>query len=735
MSSALRSSILKGALSSTPNKLLKLYGTSRQSTASFIEAVLSLSKQDSLKLFQALNATVQNIIAEEEYVPESCYADEDPNRSGANLDMTITPDAESQASLNMLKLCAEVTLKFALANPTTFAAQAVDAIPKPHSNLVTAVLHIVTSLHTLLLDLLTIPINEATTTLNATLTLCEAFWLNDFEAKNDVITNVLPILTKRALEESSEACEVTIARLFTIRSALNTLDFEDSSINGLKKLLSKTISSPQFIGSSSGSKFLTYLFTVNDGLITVLHDAVKVQIPDAGKNQLRSYGEMYLRAWKISDDEGRTVLEETVLAPTMYASMHVLNAAMAKNLRVFLSPFHEAKKDPSVDEILYRLYSPVLWRSVNAANPIVRVNAAGILADTFPLHDPDQSQEEKVAIMKKGVGALGALMVDYDPKVRTAGSDAVSKVLQVLWDTLAIKDVRGLLNTLVTKQSSDVSSYVVRAGAVTAVTAILENPASHGVMKAMLPLMSNLIHDDHPSVRLVVVKLLNKIKTMRGIKFYQIVKVPHIHARLAAEPTDSAVARELCALLLNSYFPQGADATASQQMSRTVDFLKKAPDAAKVFYGTLHNVVSVNTVSKLASMLLKCLSSAVETEKKQAEVDVANASKNKGAGKKGKKRGALGTIGEDKDTPESDDESETTPQATTINAADLPLMATISETIFLIWASIGTKLKKAEFSGYARTHTHTLPHRHRRRWTALHTNAASPPPPRPLLPH
>ena len=185
---------------------------------------------------------------------------------------------------------------------------------------------------------------------------CEQFWLGDLLNKNEYMVNLLPLLTLKALDSSDSAtAEPSIVRLFNIRTALNTLDYEDSSIQSFKKLLTKTIISTNFIGSATGSKFLTYLFTVHDSLVKCLHEVIKNQIPDAGKNQLRSYGEMYLRAWKISTDETRAVLETSVLAPLMHAAMHVASAAMGKNLRLLLAPFHEAKKDPSVDAVLYRL--------------------------------------------------------------------------------------------------------------------------------------------------------------------------------------------------------------------------------------------------------------------------------------------------------------------------------------------------------------------------------------------
>ena len=60
-------------------------------------------------------------------------------------------------------------------------------------------------------------------------------------------------------------------------------------------------------------------------------------------------------------------------------------------------------------------------------------------------------------------------------------------------------------------------------------------PASHGVLKTMLPLLRNMIHDDSPTVRLAMVSLLQKVKTTRGMKFYDVVTVPHLHARIADE--------------------------------------------------------------------------------------------------------------------------------------------------------------------------------------------------------
>jgi len=60
---------------------------------------------------------------------------------------------------------------------------------------------------------------------------------------------------------------------------------------------------------------------------------------------------------------------------------------------------------------------------------------------------------------------------------------------------------------------------------------ILENPDSHGLLRSVMPFMKNMIHDNTERVRLAMVKLLLKVKTIRGLKFYEIVSQEYLHAR------------------------------------------------------------------------------------------------------------------------------------------------------------------------------------------------------------
>ena len=69
----------------------------------------------------------------------------------------------------------------------------------------------------------------------------------------------------------------------------------------------------------------------------------------------------------------------------MVASLHASTPSMAAASRRVLGPLHGAKSAPGVDALLLRLYQPILFRALAAANPAVRRNALGLLIDAFPL--------------------------------------------------------------------------------------------------------------------------------------------------------------------------------------------------------------------------------------------------------------------------------------------------------------------------------------------------------------
>lgn len=88
-------------------------------------------------------------------------------------------------------------------------------------------------------------------------------------------------------------------------------------------------------------------------------------------------------------DALRVSFELSVVQDLMYAAIHCAEKATFASCRRVLLHFCSQKRYRGVDEMLNRLYEPILWRSLSAANAEVRLQALLLWTDAFPLHDPD----------------------------------------------------------------------------------------------------------------------------------------------------------------------------------------------------------------------------------------------------------------------------------------------------------------------------------------------------------
>ena len=366
------------------------------------------------------------------------------------------------------------------------------------------------------------------------ITICESYWKGRFTDREVLVTQLMPLLVVKSL--NGNATKADLKRLWNMRDALQLLDFqEQSTIVQLRNLLLKTVSSPLFMKHIEGRKMVAFLFRLDVSLVKDLHQSIRAQIPFAKMTILEAYGGIYFDAWKDAiedtpddkDDEenengsdASTSIQNSVedaLQDLMFASLHAPSPHMAKAILTVLEPLHSQKRNPDVDSLLYRMYSPILWRALSATNPLVRIHASISLRTTFPLHDPNAGKAHLKESNAKSIEVLICLLNDNDPKVRVAGCDAAIRILGVFWDALRSEHIRSLLNEIIMKHANDSSSAAVRAQAVKGITLLLDAPASHGVLRPLLPLIGNHIHDSVERVRLACVRLLLKLKSIKGI--------------------------------------------------------------------------------------------------------------------------------------------------------------------------------------------------------------------------
>jgi condensin-2 complex subunit G2 len=229
---------------------------------------------------------------------------------------------------------------------------------------------------------------------------------------------------------------------------------------------------------------------------------------------------------------------------------------------------------------------------------------------------------------------------------------------------------------ILTDHASDKASAAVRVGAVHAMTALLDTPESHAVLRGLLPQIGNLIHDQAESVRLATVQLLLRVKMIQGIKYFHVVPVDHLLARLAIDGgrnIKSNLCSSLTLLMLNSYVPQGPNVSSGMQIQRTITFIEKDPDAAIVFYSNLSSHLPFDAVVKLTIQLMTCFRTAVES------YDIIFNDESDGHRKRGRKSRSSNA------TQSSENES------SSLSPKDVVLLANLAEAVCVLWRSIDTE--------------------------------------------
>lgn len=133
-------------------------------------------------------------------------------------------------------------------------------------------LQIIESLHELL-----IPLDDNITGVTSLkigiARICEIWWTREEEGAENLITQLIPFLLITSLGPNS--LDADVKRVYNIRSALLLLDFDDSSIESIRSLLLRCYTHPSYLKSAEGKKFLSFLFSVNEGTLINIETHLK----------------------------------------------------------------------------------------------------------------------------------------------------------------------------------------------------------------------------------------------------------------------------------------------------------------------------------------------------------------------------------------------------------------------------------------------------------------------------
>ena len=99
--------------------------------------------------------------------------------------------------------------------------------------------------------------------------------------------------------------------------------------------------------------------------------------------------------------------------------------------------------------MLLRTYEPILFRSLEAANPAVRRHSALLFFEAFPLQDPDGPSRHTEEILQRQFDCLDRLLVDDDVSVRSVAVHGACRILGLYWELIPARAIRGLLERVI----------------------------------------------------------------------------------------------------------------------------------------------------------------------------------------------------------------------------------------------------------------------------------------------
>ncbi|ELK37996.1 Condensin-2 complex subunit G2 [Myotis davidii] len=305
----------------------------------------------------------------------------------------------------------------------------------------------------------------------------------------------------------------------------------------------------------------------------------------------------------------KTTIESDCIQDFMYHGIHLpRRSPVHSRVREVLSYFHHQKRvRQGVEEMLYRLYKPILWRGLKARNSEVRSNAALLFVEAFPIRDPNFNAIEMDSEIQKQFEELYSLLEDPYPMVRSAGILGVCKITSRYWEMMPPTILIDLLKKVTGDLAFDASSADVRCSVFKCLPIILDNKLSHPLLEQLLPALKYSLHDNSEKVRVAFVEMLLKVKAVRAAKFWKICPMEHILVRL--ESDSRPVCRRLVSLIFNSFLP--VNLPEEVWCERCVTLLQMNHAAARRFYQHAHEHTACTNIAKLIHVIRHCLNACI----------------------------------------------------------------------------------------------------------------------------
>ncbi|XP_037400986.1 condensin-2 complex subunit G2 [Pygocentrus nattereri] len=453
--------------------------------------------------------------------------------------------------------------------------------------------------------------------------LCECWWRRGLQGKEELGWTAFVVCLENTVTLKTSVRELN--RLYSLKEVLLTVDFDSERGQYVTSPLLQCFLSTNHIKREEGKRFLAFLFGWDVNFITMIHETIKNQLQFFPKAVATDVAEIYFRAWKKASGLFLEEIESSCIQDFMqHALLLHRTSPVHPKVRQILTYFHKQKFRQGIDEMLHRLYKPILWKALKAANADVRANATLLFTEAFPVHDPGLSSEKVDELVQKQLDALFALLDDPRPLVRSSAVLGACSILARCWELLPSTVITDLLKKILLQLATDTSSPDVRCAVFICISVILDNSMSHPLMEKLLPALKTSLHDTSEKVRVAFVDLLLKIKAVRAAKFWKVCSMEHLLARL--ELDSPSVSKRIVNLLFNSFLP--ISQPEEIWCERCVTIIQMNPGAARKFYRYAYMYTAPTNIVKLMLMIRKCLNACIQKTGDTADESITSNKEN-----------------------------------------------------------------------------------------------------------
>ena len=249
-----------------------------------------------------------------------------------------------------------------------------------------------------------------------------------------------------------------------------------------------------------------------------------VPIPDLAKTQeIEKYKSILIS------------IEEYLIQEVMEISCYVSVEVIFKEFKDFLNIFYKSRQENNLNMTLYKLWKPIIFKSLDSPIHMVRYNSVRLLYDAYPIGDENLETSELQDAMNTQHAILVKLMRDDYPKIRILALQTVVRILIVGWDTILPATTTKWLKIWITHLSLDSSSPAVRQQAYIQLAKLIkEQDLAHPILNDLINKLSFGLHDVSDKVRSAFADVLLEVKET-SIPYIEVSKIEMIMARVATE--------------------------------------------------------------------------------------------------------------------------------------------------------------------------------------------------------